>query len=776
MGKAVDGAIQSLIQGVSQQAPVDRIPGQAELQENMSNDPERGLLRRPPTTFVDHMFVDAEDYQFYNMEIDGVVYILASKPGTVRAFTLDGVEKTVNIDTSALPYITDAPLSFITLDGITYVSNPDVEVQMLDDVQDYVQNSGIVFMLGGQYGRTYTITVKANDVTYTGTWDTPDGSSSAHGALISTNNIISELDTALNASTGFTDVMETTVKSDVMLITWKSGVTEYKMDITVEDGDGGANIFAVTNKAGDVGRLPRFAPEGYVVTVTGLANDYADDWYLQFTQEEPGFGNEGLWVECVGPDVKYKFDLATMPHKIILEDNGTFTMSQGDWLDRRVGDEYSNPDPSCVGSTINDLSSFQGRLVLLSGENVIMSRTSEHNELWVSSATGLIDADPIDISSSATRSTPVMRRAIPHNRDLVIFSDTAQFIVFGRNAITPENTSLVLTTSYEAELNAEPVPSGKNVFYAINYGSFTGIKEFFTEGDADVNASRPITSHCTQYLEGKIQAMTTSTNFELLLCQTDTSVRRLYAYEYLWINNEKVQSAWSTWVFPWDILHTFFVENVVYFIRKIGNTVSIDKMSMDRVPDNGYYQTHLDSRVYVDGVNTIMAKPYTADDIMYVQGEGCPNPGLLAKVQSETDTEVVFHRDMSGGTIIMGRYYESRCIPTRPFITDSKERPVSTGTLMIQLFKISHKDTGDYHVTTVSKWHDDVDTRFSGRVLNSVDNLVGVPAVDTGHFIVPFMHEADSAYIDIKTTSQMPLRLLQIEWKGNYVKYGTRIS
>lgn len=781
MGKKVDGAIDSLIQGISQQAPMDRMIGQAELQENMSNDPEKGLLRRPPTTFLAFLFQTTEDYQFYNMELRGEQFVVATKPGVLRIFDLAGTEQTVTMDSEVANYITSTSLSFLTLDDKTYIANPEIEVAMSEDTQTYVQNSGIVFLLGGQYGRDYKIIVKTNDYEFIGEYTTPNGSTSSHIENIATTYIADQLNTSLNAATDstdtevlFSDYLKTTIKSDVILIEWINEANAHKLDITVEDGDGAANIFSVTNKVGDVGKLPRFAPDKYVVQITGVTNDYIDDWYLQFEQEESGFGNEGLWVECVAPDIPYKFDLTTMPH-VIVEDGDNFAVEVGEWLERRVGDEETNPDPSFVGSTIQDLSSFQGRLVFLSGANVILSRTDEYEEFWMQSATTLSDYDPIDISSSALRSTPIMRRAIPHNRDLVIFSDTAQFIIFGRNAITPSNTSLVLTTSYEADLSASPVPSEKNVFYAITYGRYTGVKEFFTEGDADINASRPVTSHCTQYIDGTIQSMATSTNFNLLLCKTDTSTTDLYAYEFLWINNEKVQSAWSKWIMPWEVLHIFFIKNVIYFIRRMGTWVCIDKMEMDRTKDNSFYQTHLDSRVYVDNVNTVMSKLYDADDLVYIQGEGCPNPGLVAKIESETTDSVVFHRDMGGGTIIMGRRYLSRYIPTRPFVLDRNENPIGTGRLTVSRFVVSHQDSGQYEAKVTSQYYDDVITRFSGLVLNSLDNLVGIPAVDTGMFTVPFMHDADLAKVEFYTDSAMPMRMLHIEWIGDYIKSGTRI-
>lgn len=780
MGKKVDGAYESLIQGVSQQAPVDRVPGQCELLENFSCDPEKGLIRRQPTELKATLLpVSDTKTTWYNILLNNQETLLAVQGAKAYAGVIDRTRAVasmapVELSGSAMSYIT-APgnLEVMSIDNKVYITNTAVVTEMLPDKRVYVQNSGLVFLLGGQYGRTYSLTIKLGDATYTISYETPNGSQASHINDISTVAIATKLTDALynNEQTRQTLFFER--QSDVILIT-PQDPNAGKLSITVEDGDGAANIFAVTDTVGDVGRLPRFAPNGYLVRVEGAAGDSADDYYLEFSQDVPGFGNEGYWIECVAPDVEYKFNLATMPHQLVL-DGGQYRIEPGEWKDRQVGDDETNPVPSFIGSTINDIVMFQGRLVFLSGCNVIMSRTNRYTDFWANSATVLVDSDPIDISSASARSTPVFRYAVPHNRDLVIFSEFAQFIVFGRNALTPANTSLVLTTTYEAEMNTSPVAAGKNVFYPINYGRFTGIKEFYTEGSTDINASRPITAHCTQYLDGKVSLLTTSTTFDLLLVQTQTSKRRLYAYEYVWLGDEKAQSAWSTWTFPWDIEHVFFMENEIMFVYRLDNMFYLGRMDLARVDDTEYYQVNLDSKVSVTDVHTEVSLPYSHDNIKLIQGGGCPNPGLEAPVESIDGTVARLHRDMLGGAVIVGIPYMSRFVPTKPIIRDQNGIPVGTGRLMVFTYKLTCTDTGAFDAVVSSPWHEDSVTYFSGRYLNSTYNRVGVPALESGTYEIPFMNDVDYATLEIRSDYPTPLRINRLEWKGDYIKAGTRM-
>lgn len=779
MGKKVDGAYESLIQGVSQQAPVDRVPGQCELLENFSCDPEKGLIRRQPTEYKEALLpVSDSKTTWYNILLDNQETLFAVQGDKAYAGPIDRTRATasmveVEMVDSAQAYIS-APgsLEVMSIDNKVYITNTSVVTAMLPDKKTYVQNSGIVFLLGGQYGRTYSVTIKANNKTYTGTYTSPNGSQASHINDISTTEIAERLSNALTALNGFSADFSINRKSDVLLIT--PNVDMGKLDITVEDGDGGANIFAVTDSVGDVGKLPRFAPHGYLVRVEGTAGDASDDYYLEFSQDNPGFGNEGYWIECVAPDVEYKIDLSTMPHQLVLED-GKYIIEPGEWKERQVGDDETNPVPSFIGNTINDIAMFQGRLVFLSDCNVIMSRTNRYTDFWANSATVLVDSDPIDISSASARSTPIFRYAVPHNRDLVIFSEFAQFIVFGRNALTPANTSLVLTTTYEAEMNTSPVAAGKNVFYPINYGRYTGIKEFYTEGSTDINASRPITAHCTQYLEGKVQILATSTTFDLLFVQTQTSKSRLYAYEYVWLGDERAQSAWSTWVFPWDIEHVFFMENAVMFVYQMGGTYYLGRMDLARVEDTEQYQVNLDSKVYITGVGTTVTLPYEYEGVKLIQGDGCPNPGLEAPVDTIVGTEVTLHRDMQGGTIIAGIPYMSRFIPTKPIIRDQNGTPVGTGRLMVFTYKLTCTDTGAFEAVVSSPWHDDAVTYFSGRYLNSTYNRVGMPALESGDYEIPFMNDVDKATLEIRSDYPTPLRINRLEWRGDYIKSGSRM-
>ena len=732
--------------------------------------------------------------QFYDFDLgEGNQFVVAALPGKLRVFDMDGDEKVVNEVGSTFDYLDGGSLAFTTLDDVTYIANRDTEVAMETAVKSYVETGALVYLLGGQYGRTYRITVDWSGADVVVTYTTPDGGSAAHSAQITTEYIATQLETALNASGTFTGSFSVTRVSDVLYIKKTAAVTTEPFKVTVADGDGGENMLVVNNAIKNANSLPRYAPHGYVVTVEGSTVD-SDDWYVEFIAEKDsagalpalgaGFGRNGVWAECVAPQTKYQLDLDTMPH-ILEYDFGTgeFTFDAGAWENREAGDEDSNADPTFIGRTIEDLAYFQGRLVMLSGPAVIMSRTNRTLNFWLNSATVLADSDRIDVQSTA-KGVRKMLRAIPHNRDLVVFANKGQFMVFGRNQITPKNSALVLTTNFEADMNASPVPAGRNIFFAFKFGNFTGIREFFTQDSQDANDSRPITQHVNKYLEGNVATLTSTSNFDVLLVQTDTGLTTIYFYEYTWLDEKKVQSSWSRWIMPDPVIYTFITESEVSMITKKDDTYILNKIDLDLQNDDGLtYNVRLDRKIYIDSVDFEVIAPYSVpeldpEDIIFIQGEGCPTPGLRAWVDDYdvgTDT-YTFDRDMEGGTIIAGIPYRSSYIPTAESIKDSDGVAIGTGKLKVAKFFVTCENTGRLFARIFSQYFEDRIVEFTARFVGDPATNVGEAAITDATYVVPFRENVENAEVEYYSESHLPFTLTDIQWKGQYTKRGKRVS
>lgn len=792
----VDGSLGTLIQGVSQQNPRTRLPGQCTSQDNMSSNPVDGLTRRAAMQEITKLFSSASDAQFYDFDLgDNNQFIMACLPGVVRVFNyITGVEKTVNNVGGGMSYIDGNQLAFTTLDDLVYVSNKNTVVAMGTATKSYVQTGSIAYVLGGSYGRIYTINIKWSGTTITGSYTAPTGSVATDVNLITTDYIATQLTASLNGNATFTSNFQVNRVGDVMYIQKISAPTSQTFTCTTSDGFGGTQFLVVNNTIQDRSKLPRYAPHNYVVTITGDGSTNVDEWYAQFICDKDsagnypamgaGFGQAGSWKECVAPGIPYQFDTSTMPHILFYDFNSdVFSFGPGLWAERAAGDLDSNEDPTFVGETVEGLGYFQGRLVFLGGAAVCMTRTDRPLDHWNNSATELADSDPID-EQSTIEGVRKMYHCVPFNRDLVVFSDKGQFIVFGRTALTPQNASLVLTTTFEVDINAIPVAAGRNIFFPISFGQYTGIREFYSDDTSDANDSRPITQHVLKYLFGAVTALTTSSNFDILLVQTDIDPHIMYTYEYIWQDDKKVQSSWSRWIMPSDVHYSFIIQSEVYLVTKIGNDFMMNKADLDVQDDIGLtYNVCLDRKKQVSNVDTTIVNPYNPmpsdpSSIVFIQGNGCPTPGLIAWVDSyDAGTNTyTFDRSMNNGTVIYGVPFHSSYVPTNPDVKDSDKIRIGTGTLTVSKFLLNCKETGKLFCRKFSKYAEDVIVEFTGRFVGDPTTHVGEAAIVDASYVMPFRSDATKADIELYSDSHLPFTVTDIEWKGQYTKKGQRIQ
>ena len=812
-----DGSLKTLLQGVSQQPTRDRLPGQATEQINMSSDPVRGLTRRPGSDLVG-VVGDDNNIRGWGQLLtqDGRNCLVRVGNTGIRVFDYNANEFTVNVEgDQSLYFAAPGDWSIVSVKDKTFLANSGVYVTMLDETASYWNRgtpdraSGIIQILGGAYGKAYSVYVNG---TLVARHKTVDGSESQDAAFVGTAYIAEVLEWLLTHpsgdvnpgfanrnqaefySTGFAvpgNNWNVYRKDDVLYLLYTGPQPHNQPTITVSDDAGNINAKAMTTSVPDVADLPRYAPHNYVVRVA-QETDPEEDLWLKFVSDSTetsgdGFGGTGAWYECVAPYLKYKFNPGTMPRELTFNTTTQqFTLKQSVWEDRTVGTDITNPIPSFVGRGIEDMAIFQSRLVFLSGTSWVASRSKKYTNFWIGSASTLTDADPIDVTSQAAFAT-VLRYAVAHNKDMVIFSDSGQFVVFGRTALTPSNAALVLTTSFEADLTAKPVPSGRNVFFATKFGRYTGIREFYTEGGTDINDTRPITQHIKNYLIGGPKHLSSTSNFDHLLVHTDTDQTTVYPYQFIWSDNEKVQSAWSKWKFSQNIIYSFFEDEMIYLIADIQGKQYLYRMSLDVQDEEGTdYPVHLDAKFDVSEVSNGFILPYNwlaTEDLRVVQGADCPHPGLRVAITSRsynatTDEWTIWLReDMGGGNIIVGVHFKdgSQYEPTMPRMKDSDGVVISNARLMINQFIISCSETGKIIGQKKTKWGDAEPVTYEGYTVNDVDSVVGEAGISDVSFRVPFKEKAERGTLLLSTDEHWPMTILDIEWEGTVNKRGKRI-
>src|SRR5690606_18932704 len=154
------------------------------------------------------------------------------------------------------------------------------------------------------------------------------------------------------------------------------------------------------------------------------------------------------------------------------------------------------------------------------------------------------------------------------------------------------------TTEFECSLRAKPVGVSRFVYFAVNRGTFTGIREYYVEGATEAEDAAEITGHVPKYIPGGVFKLAASGNEDVLVALSDQTPNMVYVYKFYWSENERLQSAWSRWMFaPGDrILNVDFIESKLYLLIERHDGIHLEEMNLEpgAVEEGWDIAVHLD--------------------------------------------------------------------------------------------------------------------------------------------------------------------------------------
>ena len=256
--------------------------------------------------------------------------------------------------------------------------------------------------------------------------------------------------------------------------------TDGNANYTVETADGQGNLamYVVRDEIQDFSRLPYYGKTGVKIKVTGDEGDNLTDYFVNFV------GN-GVWSETIAPATSLGLDNTKMPHALINNNNGTFTFKQLTFNERICGDATTNPDPSFVGQTIQNLTFYKNRLGLLAGENLVFTENGGFFNFYGTTVTQVLDTDPIDIAASGVQ-VNTLKNSVAFNETLLLFSDTQQFkLDTAGDNITPTTAILNAVSTFEHDDAVQPVAAGRFAYFAQPRNNNTAIREYYADDDTN---------------------------------------------------------------------------------------------------------------------------------------------------------------------------------------------------------------------------------------------------------------------------------------------------
>ncbi|WP_196599028.1 hypothetical protein, partial [Pectinatus frisingensis] len=705
--------IKNLVAGISQQPPILRLPEQLDDQINGFSTEAGGLQKRPPTLHVkslaDISLSDTSEplVHFVNRDANER-YIMMFYDNSIKIVDIAGNSKTVTIAEDADYLKTTVPredLRVLTVADYTFIVNRTKTVRMTGTTSpDYFTSQGaLIHVKQGQYGRTYIIYVDGKQIS---TYTSPDGSNATDTQKIDTAYIRSQLANGCRSS-GYT-----VDEGDAWLRirgNFSGG------NISTQDGFNNNAMIAITTTVQRFSLLPSTAPSDYVVKVKGDPNgsDDSGSYYVKYN------GTDKVWEECCCPNILTNIDASTMPHALIRQTDGSFKFQRCNWTERKVGDDDSNPNPSFIDATLNDIFFFRNRLGVLSGENVIMSESAEYFNMWMTTANDILDTDCIDIPATTSKIN-ILKYAVDFNEDLYLFSNDAQFLLSVDTVLSPKNCALVETTEFRSSPDCKPVVAGKNMYFATERAEYTTIKEYFNvESVNNIRNAQDITSHIPSYIPNGVYQTIVATDENILFFLTTGDLDSIYIYKYLFVDDNRVQAAWSKWDFEGHIYGSFFIDSTLYLLIKRGSMLTLEK-SKFTYKTKDYteepYRAYIDRKIITaagvydsvyERTSFNLKTIYNTTDLSDIKTVDfiAPDGQLLTIEAADIASDGTFSvsGNYSNKNIVLGIPYEFKAVLSTIYVkkqdSSGGTQALLNGRLQLHELSINYDSTGYFKVT-----------------------------------------------------------------------------
>lgn len=791
----ISQSIKNLKGGVSQQPDILRFPEQGAAQVNGWSSETEGLQKRSPMVFIKALG-DAgylgDNPLVHLINRDEVEQYYAVFTGTdVKVFGLDGTEYTVRGDRS---YITSSnprdDLRMITVADYTFIVNRKKKVLKGPDVSYNgtfdPKSSALINCRGGQYGRTLKVTINGTEcLNYT----FPNGDQPADVKATDAQAVADRVAAGIKAKFGTWTV---TVGVGHVYIEPPTGT----LIDSIETKDGYADqlINPVTHYVQSFTKLPLNAPDGYIVKIVGDASGASGDkYYVKYNVERK------LWEETVGWNVELGVVDATMPWALVRAADGQFDLKPNEWKDRECGDEDTNPMPSFVDNTFNDVFFFRNRLGFLSGENIILSRTSEYFDFFPASIAVLSDDDPIDVAVSHNRIS-ILKYAVPFSEELLLWSDEAQFVLFANGILSSKTAELNLTTQFDVQDKARPFGIGRNVYFASPRASYTSVNRYYAVQDvSQVKNAEDISAHVPSYIPNGVYNIHGSATENFASVLTSGAPSKIFIYKFLYLDEVIQQQSWSEWDFGDNVkvyacssigshMYVLMGNELNTWMGRISftkNTVDISdepyRAFMDAkmkytVPSGSY---NLDTNLTTFNLNTMYGMGFGRGTVTVLEEDGKiteVNPVGGSWVDDNQDFTV--DGNLEGKHVFVGfnipfRYEFSKFLIKK----DNGDGQIQTediGRLQLRRAWVNYEKSGAFTIE-VENLSNVFRYEMAGARLGSPDLRVGLLNLGTGQYKFSVAGNAKVNTVRILSTNTTPLNVIGCGWEGNYIRRSSGI-
>lgn len=771
-----DFTIPNLINGLSQQPRIARLPDQAESVLNCTCNILDMLGRRPPLEIINKPgggLIPVNSYVHSVSQTSSGGYFVVASPASVRVIGFNGLEQTVispppSYFNSSNPRV---DYSAFTYKDTTFFANKAVTCAYTGTLSQARTKESTVQIKAAIIGCTYTIGLRfgatVRNASYTAvSTDTPTTIAAALAAGI--------------ATTAGPDGFIVATLGHVVYIAHVS------LAYTLEGIDNRSNtaIGVFKDTVQRFSDLTSINQDGYLVNVLGDTSSEADNVYYKFISSRPGTLGTGQWQEASAPAIPFQLNPATMPYQLRQVSMGVFDLLPiTTWGSRLSGDQVSNPDPPFIGNSINSVFILNDRLGFLTRDSVVMSRTQEVNyfEFFRKSQKALIDSDPIATRVSSG-DVIQLNHAVPFDKKLAIFGASGEYTMSWGDVLSPKTANISTSTSVGSSPALRPVVVGNNIVFAKDNGPWSSIHELSSESVTGVTVPAELTAHCQAFIPSGV-TMCANPRRDMLAFTTPSSPNKLYIHNYFYQNQTKAQNAFHEWELPAGTkiqgIH-FQGMSLIVLWSDLEEEVYVGKIDLSAKAFDAPFKRKvcLDYRVSgpqitkVDNValgTCTLTIPYTPSDKTRVVSQDTGPDGLGGLLPAGTSLPVLSYNTTTNEVVIpydyrqlplyVGEEYESRYVFNELFIRSEDNRPLSQFQVVLDSFAVDYFDTGYFKL----KIGDSV--REEGLRLGT--GVLGVQPLRSSFLMMDTSGlRVKPNSVSISSTSHLPFFIASARWAG----------
>ena len=606
---------------------------------------------------------------------------------------------------------------------------------------------GWVRIMTGAFSKQYSITI-AQGTNPVLTFSVTTHASTATGATA--EHVATELETQMNDSAQFNSYYSVLREGAILVITADSAANQ-----VVVTNTGGDTYITSSNASNTTNRnlLPPLLPnalDGYIMSV-GSGDNLA---YYRYNFSTRNWSEVGVFeprYTIQNTPVFWYFDYG-------LEAAIVDTL---DIQGRNAGNETNNPLPKFLDYGITGISSYQSRLVLLSGSDVYLSKSSDPSVFMRTTVTELLDSDPVEVSATSL-SNAQFEYAVPYNKDLIVIAQNQQAVIPNSSTVlTPKTAAIYPTTNTDISLACQPTVIARSLYYVYQRDlDYYQVGEFQHSPYTDSQyTTQSTTDHLPLYAASVCNCMSGSTASNVACFTSDTE--EVLINQFYWRGDERPLMSYHKWILPRNVVLNAQVSSSMLFLVADGtktvviNTdIQLNQLQTKPIP-------YLDLYQYVTITDGVGVKPtYLPDgDLVAVIYDNVNNRHSEVAYSIEGDQVLCKYN----GVIAIGLRYMSEFTLTPPYLRDGNGNVVAGSKTTLQSLNFTTRGTGKFSYSAVDAYGGIEDSETSGATWSEVDlGYTWIGSVSNN--IVTCRSKLNSTRVTLRTDSTTDLNITMAEY------------